>query len=142
MGTYSKFKMNATAETEGAWVDLGDAGRFKIARAGGGNREYLKIFERRSKPFRKLIEAGKLEEEANTKLMVEVFAEANLKDWEGVTDENGDVMAYSFENAVKLLSDLPDLHLQLLNKAQDMNNYREEVLAESLKNSGPSSSMG
>lgn len=141
MGTYSKFKTNISAETEGAWFDLGEAGRFKIARSGGNNREYLKIFNRRAKPHKQLIDAGKLGEDENTKFMTEVFAEANLKGWDGVTDENGEVLAYSFENAVKLLTDLPDLFLQLLTKSQDMNNYREEVLAESLKNSGPSSSM-
>lgn len=121
-------------ETEGTWFDYcptitedGDEGfiRFKMRRPGGANVEYLAANEKASKPYRHLTNGvgGKKELpfEIQQKIVKNVFVNHLLVDWENVVDEDGGVMEFSSENALKLFDEetgVPDVYIELLQACQ------------------------
>lgn len=127
MGTYGAFKTNAELEKRGIRFDLGSAGKFDLARAGGANTAFAKRFEALTKPHRRAIQTGTLDEEVASGILAQVYAEQVVRGWEGVTDENGNELAFTTENCIKLLKDLPDLFSTLRQCAEDASAYRDAV---------------
>jgi hypothetical protein len=120
MDIFKTFATDTTKETDGIWVDIGDA-QFLVARA--GNQKYAKklskLFERNQKLLeRKDAAADKLSE----KLMVEVLAETILLDWKNVQYEDKD-LAYSRESAEMLLN-IKDFRKQIMQLSDDFNAYK------------------
>jgi len=120
MDIFKTFATDTTKETDGIWVDIGDA-QFLVARA--GNQKYAKklskLFERNQKLLeRKDAAADKLSE----KLMVEVLAETILLDWKNVQYEGKD-LAYSRESAEMLLN-IKDFRKQIMQLSDDFNAYK------------------
>ena len=74
---------------------------------------------------------GKLTEQENKDLNVKFFAEHIIKGWEGITDRDNNVIEFTPENAVKLLSDkkLERFFLLVIKMASDDESFgaaREE----------------
>ena len=130
-GLYSAFKTNDGLETQGVWVDYATGGekpaRFRIARAGGSNRKYGRILDAKTKPVRRLMEIGALDDVVSDRLHAEVYAESVILGWEDVTDEQGADLPFTKENCVKLLLDLPDLFRDLRSMATSLALFRAEV---------------
>jgi hypothetical protein len=134
MGTYRNFRTDATIEREGLILDLGDSGKFKIARAGGANDKYQQKLFQLLRPHRRAMQLGTLDPKVDRAIAVEAFVDAILLGWEGVTDENGEALAYSRAAAMKLFTDLPDLLSQLQQSAGDASLFREEYTESDAKN--------
>ena len=134
MGTYSAFKTNPELETKGIVIDYGDAGRFRIARAGGANASYQKKLAALAKPIRRQIQAETIGKEKAEEIMAEAFFHTVLLGWEGVTDADGNELPYSIQNARTLFADLPDLLADLVESAQKASLFRDEVAEQDAKN--------
>ena len=141
MGTYKQFQTSTEHEKEGVWLDLDDAGSFKLARAGGGNKRYQKRLEALMKPYRRAIQTETLSDEKANELLRQVFADAVILDWEGVTGPDGKPLECTRENVIQLLTDLPDLFATIRDTAQNESVYRQHILEEDSGNSEPSSDI-
>lgn len=119
------FETNSDAENAGIWVPVGPA-RFKIARAGGGNENFKKAAMKRLRPFASSFET--LPTKTADGLMIALFVDAVLLDWEGVVDRSGAVLPYSKEAAVDLLTKLPNLYLTLRAESEKMSNFTQANL--------------
>lgn len=147
MSLYKQFKTDEALETDGIWIEYGvtDTGqpiRIKIARAGGRNTAFSKALERATRPYRKAIQTGTLDNKTADNLYKDVFAETVVLDWINVEDQDGQPMDFKKENVVKLFNDLPDLFNDLREQAANVALFREEVLEGALGNSGKSSATG
>lgn len=135
------FKTDATLETEGVWVDIGDGAKLKVARL--GNPEHKRIAQRLSRPHRGILEGKNLKAQAEVaeRLGIQAAAQAILRDWEGLEEEDGTAIEYSTEKAMELLAiaDFRDLVLEI---ADSMEAYRAEEIAESEGNSARVSASG
>lgn len=136
---YKQFATNPAFETDGIRIEYGvtEGGKpiaFKIARAGGQNKLYGKTLERLSRPYKTQLENGTLDDSVAEKLMLEVFCTAILLGWENVEDASGNVMKFSKENAIKLLTDLPDLYDDLRKQSNKVALFRQSELEEDVKN--------
>ena len=131
---YKMFEVDKAQEAKGVLLNMGD-NRFLIARAGGGNKQFVECFKEKAKPFKFAIEHSKMEEEDSVKLMASVYAETVILGWESaVRDEehnlvltaggkpkiqksvegkDGKQMKYSVENCTQLLIDLPELFREI-----------------------------
>jgi len=127
MGTYDHFKRNEDREQHGIILDLGEVGKFKLARAGGSNKKYQQALERGMRPHRKSFQQGTMGDEVANKVLLDAFIEAVLLGWSGVTDHAGKELAYTKDNARKLMNDLPDLFATLRDASSDMSLFRDEV---------------
>lgn len=134
MGTYGAFGTDESLEKKGIEIDYGDAGTFLVARAGGANKKFQKMVEQKFRPYRRQVQAGTMDNDVADRLLAEVFASTVLIDWDGVTDEQGEEMACTAENAVKLFTDLPDLFSDLREQAQEASNFQALEVENDLGN--------
>jgi len=151
-GTYGKFGTDKSLETEGAVCDLGEAGVYLLARAGGANSRFTAMVRKLTQPHRRQLIAGTLDADIANRLNREAFAKTCLIKWfkkgeplprdpgskgdpvlceHDVTGPDGNPLPYTVENAVKLLTDLPDLFDDLMAFSTSTATFqREEVEAE------------
>ncbi len=125
--TYGTFKTDSEMESKGIIIDYGEAGKFQIARAGGANKAFNRAIQKLSKPYRRAIQANRMDEEVAEQLLLKAFCKTCLLGWENVTGPDGEPLEYSMENAQKLLVDLPDLWDDLRTDAQNAELYRQET---------------
>jgi len=144
MNIYSLFKTDGALEKEGIWIEYGTTDgdkpiRIKIARAGGKNTDFSKALEKATKPYRKQIQTGMLEDKVADRLYKDVFADKVVLDWENVQGPDGKDMKFTKPNVLKVFEDLPDLFTDLREQSTNATLFREEVRETDLGNSGKSS---
>lgn len=131
---YDQFQTDAEHETKGIEIDYGDGGVFRIKRAGGANNEFAKALEARTRPYRRQIEMGTIDQKVADKLLIETFVDTVLITWEGVKDREGKDIKYSKEAAVKLFTDLPELFVDIREKAMNVANFLIGNVEDDAKN--------
>lgn len=149
---YAQYETNPTWELQGIFFEAGEIVdvvdgqkvrkpiRFRIARAGGANSAFAKALERESKQHKRAIQTKTLSNEKANEIYLRAFIAGCLLGWENVRDKKGNELTYTFDTALKLLTDLPDLFNDLREAANDAALYREADLEHDLGNSGQSSS--
>jgi|SRR5687768_9481542 len=125
------FETMADAEVSGTWIEIG-AAKFKLARAGGANENFMKTANKRLKPFQSAMDS--LPKKAADELAQGIFVDTLLLDWKNVTDRDGKDLPFSKEAARKLLSQLPNLFLALQAEAHKMSNFTKNNLDAAAKN--------
>lgn len=135
MSIYKKFGTNTDLESNaGVTIDFGDF-RITLHRAGGSNRSYSKVFQEKIKPYRRMMDAGNLDNETSSRILAETYAKTVIKGWEGITDENGKKIPFNEANCVKVLTDLPDFFLMIQEEAGRLSNFLKEETEAEAKNS-------
>jgi hypothetical protein len=135
MSIYDKFSTDQNLESgDGVTIDYGDF-KITIHRAGGANKAYLKTLNEKIKPYRRMMEAGNMNEDVSRKMLVETYAETIIKGWEGITDEKGKKLAFTKENVIKVMTDLPELFNMIVAEADRVANFKKEALEADAKNS-------
>lgn len=132
-GTYKTFKTDSKVEQTGIVIDYGDF-KITIARAGGANKAYQKALERKTRPFKRAIQADAFSNDQAMAILREVYAETVVIGWEGVTDENEQPLPFNKENCIKLFTDLPDLFNDLMQQSSNLALFREQIRDEDSKN--------
>ena len=132
MGDVKKiFGTNKTDEIEGKWNDIGDGIQILVARI--GNPEYQKEFQRISKPHKRALRRGSLNDEVAERLLIKVMAKNILLDWKGL-EEDGVVVPYSYDNAIRILTEYKDLRDYVSDIANEMESFKAEEDEEAEKN--------
>lgn len=121
MDPYKQFATDAVLVEEGAWFDIGDGGRLRIARA--GNRRFREQLRELSRGKERRIARGLLSEDEALDIYVAALARAVLVDWEGLT-EHGEALAYTPEKAEALLREIPTFRKLLEGCAGDIDGFR------------------
>lgn len=138
MSAYKSFKTDEKAVSEGVWLDYGDF-RVRVRPADATNESFVKAMERLARPLRGRMKANLITPEENRSLMIQVYSEAVITDWErregekyvrGMTDEHDKPVAFSKENVVKTLSDLPKLYADIVEQADNAALFRAELEAD------------
>lgn len=145
MSLYKLFKTAENLETDGIWLEYGQNSKgqpiqIKIARAGGRNVAFAKALEKATRPYRKALQNGVMDNKVAERIYREVFTDTVLRGWANVEGPDGNPLQFSRENALKLFEDLPDLYNDLREQAINMGLFREEILEADLGNSGGSCS--
>lgn len=117
MGMYEKFETDADAESEGLLFTFNEAGfRCRLARAGGGNREYARVLQRVSARTRRAMETGTLSNAEAEDIMHNAYATAVVKSWEtlvdgewkkGIESKDGTLLPFTTENVIATFKALP-----------------------------------
>lgn len=139
MGLFADFKTNTDFEVNGVEVEFsmnadGTIPTFIISRMGKSNKAYTKALEAASRPYRRQIEAGSMNNDVAEKMMMDVFVDTVLKGWKNVQYENGTPIEFSKVQAKLLFSELPDLYNELVERASKLSTFRTESLEEEAKN--------
>ena len=124
----SKFKADTTLEEGGVWVTVDtEAGiSFRLKRYGGKNASKIREANSRfSKQYAHKIASGNLSVEESEEIAIKAFCSACLIDWKGIKDESDKELPFTFDNSVKLLTDLPELMDTLFRYANRFETYKE-----------------
>lgn len=120
---YARFKTNAELENDGTWVDYGGGLKFKIRRFSA--KKSLDVRSELEKPFRMRGGNGDIPAEFAEAVAVKHLARGVVVDWDGVVDTDGKALAFSADQAEKLLTDLPDLAKMLLLDSVNADNFKQ-----------------
>lgn len=136
---YSQFKTDTNVEKEGVILTYGMNSKKKpiqirIARAGGANTRYSKLLEAATKPYRRQLQNETMDNDLAEQITQKVYAQSVILGWENVEDENGNEMAFSVENCMKLFKDLPDLWSDIQTQATRAALFRADILEADSKN--------
>lgn len=139
MSLYKNYATDVSKEVNGVAVELGKnedgtTESIVISRAGESNKQYARALEHAQKPYRRQIQLGTMDKDTNEKLYMEVFASYIIKGWSNIRDENGVDMPFNKTNAIKLLTDLPELYNELFRQATSLELFRAEILEADAKN--------
>lgn len=98
MGMFQDFGVNTDLESDGVVADYGSF-RVTIARAGGSNKQYLKVSEKLWAPYRRAIELKLLKGDVADEVLQNIFAKTIIRNWERrvetVNEETGEkVVSY------------------------------------------------
>lgn len=129
-GPYAAFATDETVEQEGVWLEYPSYEfAIRVRRAGETNRAFTQRMDAKLKPYKRALDTGTMDPAILLRVSREVFAETILVDWKGVVDEKGKPMSFNKDNALKLLTDLPDLFNDIVLQAKDAGLFRK-YLAE------------
>jgi hypothetical protein len=133
MSLYDTYETDPQLEKDGVHLEVGTNSKgeivtIRVRRAGGSNQQFAKVFEFKSKPYRRLMDIpGALDPKVQERLMREVYAEAIVAGWENVEDRQGKPLPFTKDNVIQLFTDLPDLFRTVVRESQGMAMYRKEV---------------
>lgn len=139
MSLFKKYKMDPVKTEQGIPVEFevnedGTVPTIMLARAGAGNKKFTQELERVRKPHQRRIDAGLVSDEEMETFFLKTFAKVAITGWQNVNDEEGKPLPYSYENALNLITELPELYQELVQKSIERDNYRSYRLEEDLKN--------
>lgn len=146
MSLKDQFATNAAKEAEGVQVqyganDDGSIPSFTLSRMAKSNKKYSKALEAATRPYRRQIELGTMNNDVAERLFMGVFVDTVLKSWDNIklSDVTGNESDNGFapltkENAISLFNNLPEMYEDLQEKAKSASLFREEVIEEEAKN--------
>lgn len=144
MSLAKQFATDESLETKGIVLDYGDD-RITIARAGGANKKFSRLLERKTKPIRRALMVGGIDNDRSNAILREVYAEAVILKWEvntgtittpkwepGIRPEDAgvdgkDLLPVNKENILKVLVNLPDLFFDIQQQAAAGALFRTEI---------------
>lgn len=145
MGLKSQFYTDVLLETKGVVIDYGKD-RIRIARAGGSNKRYEKLLERKTRHIRRALGVpGAVSNDESNAIMREVFAETVVLGWEvnkgtetvpkwekGIDPVDageavGKLLPVTVENIVKVFLYIPDLLIDLQQQALLGKLFNQEI---------------
>lgn len=131
---FDMFETDTQLEQDGVKLVYGTNSKGKemeitIARAGGANVTFMKVYEHLTKPYRRQLDSGmKLPKELNDKLNRELYARAVVRSMSGFEERGGTPLDTStVEGKIDLFTRLPNLFADVLVQAQNMSLFRQEV---------------
>lgn len=143
MGLYDRFKTNKDLEKTGVIVELGVC-RIRLARAGGANQAYQRALAAKTKPHRRAIQSGNMDNDVLQDILAQVYAQHIVLGWEtkddmgewhdGIENANGDIVEVNYENVYQVLTDLPDLFTEITEYATTGELYNATMLEGAVKN--------
>jgi len=127
MDIKKEYGTNKDLEIEGVWIDVGEGAKVKVAR--NGNKGYVKMIEKLSRPYKKQIRRGTISGEKFDKIIRQASARHILVNWEGI-EEDGKEVPYSEEESYRLLTDYKDFREMIAEAALDFQNFQDGMLEE------------
>lgn len=139
MSIFSQFSTDAKKEAEGVKITFGpnkdgSIPSVTILRAGKSNKRYAKVLEAVTRPYRRQLELGTLDNDTAEKLFKKVFADSVVLGWEHIQEDDGTEIAFSKEAAVALFEKLPEFYDELQKQANLVSNFRIDLLEQDAGN--------
>ena len=130
---HNRFKTDESKEEQGVWIDFGEGIRVRVRRIRSRFSQAVRL--ELEKPHSESIRRGPLPNDVAEDLMMKQIAKALISEWEGVTDEDGNVLECTYENKLAIIKELPELRDEILQVSMDRDSYKAAKNEESLKNS-------
>jgi hypothetical protein len=125
------YTTDADREAEsGIWVKFPGDRAFRILRAGGSNKEFLRAFRLAIRPYKRQLDKDTMDPATSDKLTRELYARHIIKDWSGIKTKAGVEIPYSPEACVAFMTRYPEILNDLVTLASEMATFQDRVLEE------------
>lgn len=129
----SKLKTDPSKEENGVWVSMGDNLRIKVARLSSeGYKSYLRKI---GTPYRSAARSGNMDEKIAADLVKQAIANKILLGWENLEEDDGTPIVYSPQKALQLFQESNDFLEMVRAAADDIDNFRTELMVDAKGNS-------
>lgn len=132
-GFLERYQTDKTAEEEGVWVDFGGNVQVKVARI--TSKKSKEVRRKLERPLVRKNRSDDLSVEQLEYLMTEQLAQAVVQGWRGVTDDEGNELPFTVENARAVLNKFPDFREDIATASLEKETYRTAALKDELGNS-------
>ena len=132
MDPYDQYAFDAELAETGVWFGFTGGSKLRIARR--DNPRYLEALRALAKGKERLIQLKAISGSDLHEMLMRALARGVLLDWEGLT-RSGEPLPYSEDNAVALLTDLPEFREQVESCAENVVAFRREAEEDAEKNS-------
>ena len=135
MSMYGLFQTDSELEINGIVLDYGQF-KVTISRAGGQNKKFTRVLEAKSKPYRRAMDTGLMDNEKGTEILREVYAEAIVLNWEtkvkdkwvqGLESPDGNIIDFTPKNIVDTFKNLPDLFSDIQEQSNKIALFKKHV---------------
>jgi len=143
MSMYSQFATDQGLEKNGVVLDYGNF-RVTIARAGGSNKKFSRLLERKTKPYRRQIQNDSMDDVVAERILREVYAESIIQNWEtlegdkwkkGIESPDGKILPFCNNNIFDTLTNLPELFADIQTQASKAALFKQTTQEDDAKNS-------
>jgi hypothetical protein len=124
---YEQFQTNPKLEKDGIILDYSGY-QITIARAGGNNKDFQRCAEMKARAHKTQIRNETISADIMHKLLIETYAQTVVKSWKGVKDESGKIMEFTYDNCVKLFTDLPELFADVRDSALNAKLFNKHLM--------------
>jgi len=124
------FGTDPDIESAGIDVHLGGDLYLTLARAGGGNLRYEASMRKHFAPHKRALSAGTLDEKTATEVLKKVYSEAVIIGWRGTLQIDGDTLPYSPANALRAITEFPELWRIVQEESGKFTNFRAAEVQE------------
>lgn len=125
----ARYNTDQSLEEHGVWVDFGDGIEVKVTRT--NTKEAQKYKAQLEKPYRKL---SQIPDDVQDGIYEKMIAHKIIKDWKGITDEEGKEVPYSPDAALKILQTFRDFRDDIILAASERETFRKIEAEEQAKN--------
>lgn len=146
MSLSKQFKTDTTKEVDGVAIEFGanadgTVPTFWISRMSKANVAYTKALDKATRPYRRAMDLGTLDNDVAERIFAEVFATTVLRGWDNVqlsdvTGEESDTgfAPFNKENVLALFKRLPELYDDLQAQAKSAALFKTESIEAETKN--------
>ena len=140
MSLYTQNYVSKKSAKDGVWVEMfcGEGvpnARFKLAyRCFSTNPDYGAAFTKVIVDNRSKVEEGALSKAEDDHLMLCLFCEYILLDWEGVADLKEKEIPFNKENAIRVMTDLPPVYDYLKQRSVEISLFQQKDEKKQLGN--------
>lgn len=123
---YNLYSSDETLAENGKWFEFGEEVSVKIRRY--KSKKSRKVRENLEAPYKRASKfATTLPDDVLESITNRHVAEGIIADWKGVSNRDGQPVAYSPAAALALINDLPDFRDAVVEISLSLDNFREEV---------------
>jgi len=135
---YSTYGSEPELEARGVVIDYElqnkETFSIKIKRAGARNQEWKTAYNQIMKPHAQDIADGKISEDANKKLLAEIWAKTVVIGWSNLRGSDGTEVKFSKETCYELFCAFPDLLNDVIADSHLRSNFQHEEMEATAKN--------
>ena len=126
-----------TLESEvGIWLKFPGGRRFRVLRAGGSNKKFLRALNSAIRPHKRAMDRGTMDMETSDEIMRTIYAKHVVVDWDGIKDAQGKKVPCTPENVAEFFKAFPNLFSDVTTLATDMAQFSEERIQEAKETLG------
>jgi hypothetical protein len=137
---FTSFNSSESLEKNGVPIHFGQNANgemttIMVRRAGGSNTAFTKRYEALTKPYRRQIQLGAMEDSVMKGIMHRLYAETVVAGWSGVlTRDNSEELPFTVDNCIELFKSAEAVFGEVVDVSVNAAVYRDEVREEDAKN--------
>ena len=128
---------NEDAESNsGVWVPFPGDREFRVLRAGGSNKWFLRAHQAALKPYKRRLDKGNMDSDVLERIARHVYSRHIVKDWRGIKDSDGAKIPFSPDACEAFFEAFPEVFTDIVMITSDMATFANAEIEEAQEELG------